>query len=60
MTRKDYIEIAAAVMRAWNSCDTDDERAGVRAVAQSLADLLSGHSSQFDVALFMRNCGIRD
>lgn len=66
MTRKDYVNIAAAILatqtRIKNAIGTDEEKTsqlrGVRRTAAHLCDFLADDNPHhFDKALFLTNCG---
>jgi hypothetical protein len=56
-TRRDYIEIAAALNQAQTEAETDCARDGIRAAAEAIALLFAANSRGFDEELFLKNCG---
>lgn len=59
MTRKDYIAIAAALVRASAASETDNQRRGVQRSALCIADVMAADNPRFDRAKFLAACGVR-
>jgi len=62
-SRRDYVDVAAAIRKAWDSAPvyyTQPElpRAGIALAAVEISALFAENSRQFDRELFLRNCGI--
>lgn len=59
MTRKDYIQLATAISRAYQSTDSDGTLvtpAAIRAVAYRLAEVLQADNPRFDLERFLQAC----
>jgi len=62
MTRKDYVAIAAAVLRARNGLCTYqqvDPRAAISEVSCRIADVMAQDNPRFDRARFLQACGVQ-
>ena len=59
MTRKDYIAIAAALVKARQYCETDNQRRGVECTAHCVADVISQDNPRFNRARFLKACGVQ-
>ena len=59
MTRKDYILIAAALKAAHNSPATVDGHRCIYLAAERIADALASDNPRFDIARFLKACGVQ-
>jgi len=58
MSRKHYVAVAA-MLRVHISVSGDQEAAGMREVARSLATLFADDNPRFDRARFLAACGVQ-
>jgi hypothetical protein len=58
MTRKDYILIAEALKRAWNT-EAESAFPGVQAAARNLAESLARDNPRFDRERFLKAAGVQ-
>jgi hypothetical protein len=54
MTRKDYVAIATALVRARAACETQNQRRGVAHAVATIADALAADNARFDRSRFAR------
>jgi hypothetical protein len=59
MSKKDYILMAAAMVRAARLCETDSQRRGVSRAAAALSEALASDNPRFDRARFLAACEVR-
>lgn len=55
--RQTFLDVAEAIKDANELCD-NNQRAGVRLVAEKIADRFSDRQRSFDRDLFFDNCGL--
>ena len=58
MTKKHFEQIAKNIQRELKFAQNDDEKAGVRKLAQELSRTFKGFNPNFDRERFLSACGI--
>lgn len=59
MSKRDYIDFAAALLRAVQACESEAERIGVGRAAHQIANVYAERTASFDKARFLEAAGVQ-